>query len=190
MSPRANLNRERVLLAALELADAQGYDHLTLASVATALGIRLPSLYNHVDGLPGLRREISLWGLRNLGDEMRRAAVGRSGADAVIHVARAYRAFAHLHPGAYAATLQAPSPQDAGMNTAAEEVFEVVAAVLRPYNLNAADLVHAIRGLRSVLHGFVALENAGGFGIPVDLEESFDRLMRIYLSGLETAADS
>ena len=187
MSPRANLNRERVLLTALELADAHGYDHLTLAGVAAALGIRLPSLYNHVDGLPGLRRDTALWGTRQLADELRRAAVGRAGSDAIVHVARAYRTFAHQHPGAYTASLQHPSPEDVQLNAAAGEVFDVVAAVLRPYNLQGDDLIHAMRGLRSVMHGFVTLEHVGGFGMSVDREASFERLLAIYLHGLESS---
>jgi hypothetical protein len=40
------------------------------------------------------------------------------------------------------------------------------------------------RGLRSVAHGFATLEVARGFGIPLDLDESFDRLLRAFVAGL------
>ena len=33
------------------------------------------------------------------------------------------------------------------------------------------------RAVRSALHGFVSLEHAGGFGLPVDIDRSFDRLV-------------
>ena len=40
------------------------------------------------------------------------------------------------------------------------------------------------RGLRSVAHAFATLEVAHGFGIPLDLDGSFDRLLRAFVAGL------
>jgi hypothetical protein len=59
-----------------------------------------------------------------------------------------------------------------------------VLAVLGSYGLRGEDALHAARGLRSVAHGFATLEVAGGFGIPIDLDESFDRLLRAFVVGL------
>ena len=70
-----------------ELADANGFEAVTLAAVAEKLGIRIPSLYNHVDGLAGLRSLMSLWAVRELDDLLRRAAVGNAGADAILSMA-------------------------------------------------------------------------------------------------------
>ena len=57
-------------------------------------------------------------------------------------------------------------------------------AVLRAWEKHGDDAVHAVRTVRSALHGFVALEAAGGFGLPVDLEASFDRLVATIAAGL------
>ena len=46
--PRLPLNRERVLDAAMRLADAQGIESLTMRKLAGALGVEAMSLYNHV----------------------------------------------------------------------------------------------------------------------------------------------
>ena len=50
MSPRTRkpLTRERVLRAALELADAGGFESLTMRRLATQLRVEAMSLYNHV----------------------------------------------------------------------------------------------------------------------------------------------
>ena len=45
---RRPLNRERVLLAALKLADSGGLDALSMRNVAKQLGVEAMSLYNHV----------------------------------------------------------------------------------------------------------------------------------------------
>jgi AcrR family transcriptional regulator len=46
---RKALDRERVLRAAVELADDQGIDALTMRALAARLGVEAMSLYNHVD---------------------------------------------------------------------------------------------------------------------------------------------
>jgi AcrR family transcriptional regulator len=47
--PRLPLTRERVLRAAVELADERGIDSLTMRNLGQALGVEAMSLYNHVD---------------------------------------------------------------------------------------------------------------------------------------------
>ena len=56
--------------------------------------------------------------------------------------------------------------------------------MLRAWDLDGDEAVHAARAFRSAVHGFVALEAAGGFGIPVDLDASFDRLVATLAEGL------
>jgi AcrR family transcriptional regulator len=178
------LDAGRVVDAAATIADADGLPAVTLARVAGELGVRAPSLYNHVDGLPGLRRGVALLGVRELTAVLRDAAVGRSGDDALAATARAYRDYARTHPGRYAATVTAPAPDDAEHRAAAGETVEVVLAALRGWDLTGDEAVHAARTFRSAVHGFVALEAADGFGIPLDVDESFDRLVATLAAGL------
>jgi AcrR family transcriptional regulator len=184
--PRAGLDTERVVDAAAAIADAEGLDGITLARVARGLGVRAPSLYNHVDGRAGLLRALALRGVRELTAALRDAAVGRSGTDALGATARAYRAYAGAHPGLYAAGVAAPGADDAEHQAAARETVGVVYAVLRGWELEGDDAVHAARTFRSAIHGFVLLEAAGGFGIPVDLDASFERLVATLAAGLAT----
>ena len=184
--PRAGLDSERVVDAAARIADAEGLDAVTLARVAGVLGVRPPSLYNHVHGRGGLVGALAVRGVRELTAALRDAAVGRSGTDALIATARAYRAYAGAHPGLYAATVTAPAPDDAELRAAAQETVAVIFAVLRAWSLEGDDAVHAARAFRSAVHGFVVLEAGGGFGLPVDLDESFERLVATLAAGLAT----
>ena len=61
--------------AAAALADTIGLEELTLADLAARLNVRVPSLYNHVAGLAGLRREIRLLALAELSARLQRAAL-------------------------------------------------------------------------------------------------------------------
>jgi len=182
--PRAGLNTAAVVGAAAELADAEGLEALTLARLAAAVGVRTPSLYNHVGSLDDVRRRVALLAVRELGDALRDAAVGRARDDALVALARAYRAYARAHPGRYAATQRAPAAGDDDLAAAASRAVDVFLAVLGGYGIDGEDAIHATRAVRSALHGFVALEAAGGFGLPVDLDESFDRMVAALARGL------
>jgi hypothetical protein len=64
---------------------------------------------------------------------------------------------------------------------------DVVLAVLRAYRLENDAAIHAARVVRSALHGFVSLETDDGFGIPLDLDESFGLLVSVLDQGLRAA---
>ena len=163
--------------AAAVLADEVGWEQLTLAGLAGRLGVRLPSLYKHIESLDGLRRDVAVLALGELGAALGAAAIGRSGADALRALAGAYRGYARQHPGRYAATVRAPAPGDTDHDAAAGGVLRVVFAVLAGYGLTGDDAVDATRALRATLHGFVVLEAGGGFGMPVDVDRSYTRLV-------------
>lgn len=184
MGRSAGLTPEQVVAAGADLADEVGLQALTLAQVAARLGVKLPSLYNHVEGLAGLRRGVAALAIRDLTAAITRAAVGLSRDEAVLAVAKAYRAFVLAHPGRYAATVRAPDPADHELQALSRGPVEVVAAVLAPYGLAADDAIHAVRGLRSLCHGFATIEAAGGFGLALDRDESFRRLVTAYCAGL------
>src|ERR687884_354962 len=48
VAPRTRLTRERVLLAAVDLADRGGVEALSMRKLGQALGVEAMSLYNHV----------------------------------------------------------------------------------------------------------------------------------------------
>ena len=173
--PRAGLSPTSVVDAAAELADEVGADQLTLALLAQRLGVRLPSLYKHIDGIDALRRHLAVRALDELTTRVTGAAVGRSGADALIAVATAYRDFARSRPGLYPGVLRAPDPVDEAHVAAAARLLQVVLALLAGFGLAGDDAVDAARTVRATLHGFVALEAAGGFGMTQDVDRSFDR---------------
>ncbi|HST40093.1 MAG TPA: WHG domain-containing protein [Conexibacter sp.] len=181
---RAGLTPDAVVDAAARLADAEGLDALTLARVAAALGVRTPSLYSHVDGLDDLRRRLGARGARELAAAMRAAAVGRARGDALHATADALRAYALTRPGTYLAAQRAPDPADADAVAAADEAVAVFVALLAGYGLAGSDAIHAVRAVRSALHGFVAIEAEGGFGMAESVDESFARLVAMLDSGL------
>ncbi|HSL44572.1 MAG TPA: WHG domain-containing protein [Anaerolineales bacterium] len=193
MSPRSNLTKDAVVRAAADVLNSEGSEALTLHRLAEKLGIRTPSLYNHVDGLPGLMRELSILNARNLAERLSEAAIGRSGAELAMAVMQAYRSYIKAYPGLYLSTLRASGMQEeVSLDLQQEEArsVKVGLAVIASFGLQGEDAIHAVRALRSLVHGFATLEVSGGFGMPLDLDESFARMMDVFIAGLENQREA
>ncbi|MDZ7543882.1 TetR family transcriptional regulator, partial [Clostridium perfringens] len=129
-------------------------------------------LYNHVNGLPELRKQLAIYALGKLLEEMVDAALGRAGDEAVHAVALAYFNFARQHPGLYEASLSAPDPLDPDIHIIGDKIVDLILRVMEPYQLEGDDKIHAVRGLRSIVHGFAALEIKQQFNMSIDRSES------------------
>ncbi|MDX1416570.1 MAG: TetR-like C-terminal domain-containing protein [Candidatus Promineifilaceae bacterium] len=189
MPKRRWLKRELVIERAAEMADETGSAaDVSLTALAQALNIRTPSLYNHVANLDDLHYGLAVFGVRQLLAELRQAAQGLVGEEAVLAMATTYRQFAHDHPGLYPLTVRAPDPEHIELTALSEEFVQFLLLIMSSMGLQGNDAVHAIRGLRAVLHGFVSLEAAGGYKMLLDKEESFSRLVAAYISGVQPQA--
>ncbi|HTU78332.1 MAG TPA: WHG domain-containing protein [Solirubrobacteraceae bacterium] len=184
---RRGLDTAQVLDAAVALAD-DGLERVSFARLAEILGVRAPSLYNHVNGRAELLRLITVRGLSELADAIATAAAGLSGEQALCASAHAYRAYARAHPGAYEATLTAPDAADRELHALAQRLLELIAAILRGWELEGEDAIDAIRAVRSALHGFVTLERHGGFAMERDPDASFEALIEMLAGGLARGA--
>lgn len=184
--PRAGLSEDAVIERAAQLIDSAGSEGLTLAALAESLGVRIPSLYKHIDGMPAIQRGSMIAGKASLGATLGQAAIGKSRDDAITSMSMAYRKWALQHPGLYPMTMHAPVGGDDQDVAASAGLLTVVFNVLAGYDLRGDDAVDATRFLRAALHGFVALETAGAFEMPVDLERSFQRLVNSVVTALST----
>jgi AcrR family transcriptional regulator len=182
--PRAGLSSDAVLDAAARIADADGLPAMTLARLAAELGVRPPSLYKHVDGLDAVHRGLALRGLAEAVRRCQRATIGKARDQALFAFAHAYWQFAREHPGLYAASVRAARPGENDIAAAGEALIGIVLAVLAGYGVKGDDALHATRGLRAIVHGFVQLDAMGAFRLKLDLAESFDRLLRAFAGDL------
>ena len=184
MSVRRGLTRQDAVDVATAIVDEEGPAALTLSRVARELDVKPPSLYNHVSGLDALVRDVALQAIDEFGRRMGVAVMGRSGRKALRAAATEFRAYAVEHPGRYELTARA-RPDDDEYAAASWRSVEPVVAILRGYDLDAEDAIHATRTLRAALHGFVSLEALGGFGLDVDIDASFDWLVEHLADTLE-----
>ena len=121
---------------------------------------------------------------RELATALRRAATGRAGTDAIAAVARR--------------SARTRSPIPAATPRRSRRPRRVTPSTRRPRPTRSTcsspssaasgregdELIHAVRALRSAVHGFAALEAAGGFGLAVDPDVSFRRLVDALARGI------
>ncbi|WP_020658229.1 TetR/AcrR family transcriptional regulator [Amycolatopsis benzoatilytica] len=175
---RAGLTVERLVAAAADMADEIGFDNLTVSAVARHFGVTVPSLYAHVRNIDELRVKTALLALEEMADQVADAIAGRSGKDALVAYAGAYRDYARAHPGRYTAA-RLRLDYETAANSAAVRHSRMSRALLRAYGLAEPEENHAVRMLSSTLHGFVSLEAAGAFDLSGDVEASWHRSLDV-----------
>jgi AcrR family transcriptional regulator len=182
------LNKNTVVQAAVDLINTEGLAALTLSRLADKLGIRTPSLYNHVNGLADLQQELAVLNARMLADQLGEVAIGRSGADLFMECAQAFRSYVKGHPGLYMSTLRSSGTQqiqNPNLQHEEDRVMKIGMAMMSSLGLQGEAAIHGLRAFRSVVHGFATLEVAGGFGLPQDCDESFSLLVSALVAGLQ-----
>ncbi|MEU0225772.1 TetR-like C-terminal domain-containing protein [Streptomyces sp. NPDC006284] len=175
--PRAGLTTDRVVAAAADLADRDGFENVTVSALARHFGVKDASLYTHVRNLQDLRVRVALLAGGELIEEIAAAVAGRAGREALAAFAGAYRSYALGHPGRYAATQIRVDQDLVADSPALRRTAEITYGMLRAYGLTEPDLTDAVRLLRSTFHGYCALEAAGGFGAPRDVRASWDKVV-------------
>jgi len=185
--PRAGLSTSSVVDAATALVDERGPGALTLANVAARTGVAAPSLYKHVDSVAALRNLVSLRILGEVADAVAAAILGRSGDDAVAALMLAYQTYATQHPNRYALFPQQPN-DDPRLAASGQQLVDIVLTVLRGYRIEGSEAIHAARCIRATMHGFAALQIAGGLGLPQQTDVTHERLVCMVVAGLRTCA--
>jgi AcrR family transcriptional regulator len=173
---RTRLDRAQVLAAAEAIVDEHGWDELTMARLAAALGIKVPSLYNHVPNLDAVRGELQVRTMEMLAAELQRAAMGRTGRDGLVELATVHRAFARRHPGRYEGATRAPIDREA-FSRASVGANAALLAVMRTEGRQGQAALVAELAVFASFHGFVLLESSGLLDGTVDMDQLFERVV-------------
>ena len=179
------LSRDSIVNAALTFLDREGWDALTINALATQLGTKGPSLYNHVNSLEDLRRTVRMRVVGDIIDMLNNVAQGRTRDDAVIAMASAYRSYAHHHPGRYSAFTRMPlGGDDPEFTGATRAAAEPVISVLQSYGLEGEGAFYAALEFWSAMHGFVLLEMTGAMN-GIDADAVFTDMVLRLAAGME-----
>lgn len=171
--PRANLNKEKIFSAAADLANRYGFAALSLKALAAHFSVKPPSLFKHVRDLAEIKDALAISGFTKLRDALRNTPK-MTARSYLVQICHQYRDLALQFPGEYDAFQQTHVAGSTEVYKLGEEVLQIMLAAVPGKDSTAK--IHALRFIRSALHGFVHLENNKGFGLNENTNESF-RLM-------------
>jgi AcrR family transcriptional regulator len=175
------VDRALVLETAEALVDRDGWRQLTITALATKLGVRGPSLYNHVEGIDAVLGELQVRALRDLGAELQRAAMGKVGPNGLRALALVLRDFAIRFPGRYDLAMREPFDRDAVLRASAA-ASEALSAVIASFGIEHASLELQLACL-APLHGVLALDRSGL--VADDTSAVYDRAVDLVVLMLE-----
>ncbi|GAA2839035.1 TetR/AcrR family transcriptional regulator [Crossiella cryophila] len=166
---RTPLSRERVVTAAMALADAKGTAGVTMRAIAATLGVEAMSLYNHVAG-----REDMLGGMIDaVFAEIELPAPGGHWRQAMRERADSARAVLRRHPWAVGLLDSRTSPGPATLRH-----HDAVLGTLRAAGFSVAMAAHAVSAIDSYLYGFVLQEQSLPFTGPEEFAEVSAGILR------------
>jgi AcrR family transcriptional regulator len=181
---RQRIDSGDVTDAALDVLDASGSDELTLSKVANELGVQSSALYNHVEGLSGLRQGVALKASEALERSLRDAAIARSGRDALWAVGDAYRRFAAQHPGQFGAATLAIGEPAQEITDAITSTTALFTRIVESFGVGESSALDDARAIHSAVRGFVILERTEGFHRDADVDAAFEHLLELLVRGL------
>ena len=160
------VSKSLVIETASKIADKQGLNNLSLKAVAEELNVRTPSLYNHIESLDDLLREVAHKGMRSMNEQMTQAAIGKSGNTALKSISVEYLNFIIEHPGVYE-TIQWATWH--GTNETAE-IFEnyikILSTIILSYSFPSESTNEILNLFTGFLHGFTTLQVRYAFSEP------------------------
>lgn len=186
------LTKEGIIAEAVTLVEENGQSSFSLHELARRLGIKTPSLYNHIKNTKDLHREVFRYAIDQFVANQNAAIAGKQKDDAVRAFAEAYYQFAADNKGLYRLIMSMPLNNDDAEKEMAVPLLETVTDLLAAYGLDDEAVAHWQRILRAVLHGFISQEDLGYFYYykNTDSQKSREIAIQCFLHGLHAALDN
>lgn len=108
---------------------------VSMHEIARRLGVKTPSLYNHIKGNKELQYEVFQYAIDKFVNNQQCAVAGLVGDEAVKAFARAYHRFAVENKGLYRLIMSIPSEQDERAKEMAVPLLDTVVTLLSDYIL-------------------------------------------------------
>jgi AcrR family transcriptional regulator len=173
MPTPARTSLDEIVTVGRRLIEPAGLNGLTMQAVAAEVGIRAPSLYKHVANRDQLVKLIVDDAIDELAASLERVVDGQDPGADLAALARAFRSFARMYPGAYGLIFSSmpekARPDPDRLAQASEAVMRATASLAGP-----GHALEAARTLTAWAHGFVSMELAGAFRLGGEIDRAFE----------------
>ncbi len=183
---RTKIDKETVLCRAAEMINTSPDQNLSLKLLAEDLGIQSPSLYYYFKGIDDLKRELMLFGWRQMDNNMLRSMVGLSGYEAIKAMAHAFYEYATTNAGVFNVMLWYNQFESDETAETISESFTALIKIMGTLGISELNACHLIRTFRGFLQGFSQLVNHGAFGNPISVDDSFEISLNVIVEGMKS----
>lgn len=184
------VSKALVIETASKIADEQGLNSLSLKAVAEKLNVRTPSLYNHIESLDDLLREVAHKGMRSMNEQMAQAAIGKSGDTALKGVSVEYLNFIIEHPGVYE-TIQWATWH--GTEETAQifgNYIKILSTIISSYNFPSESTNEILNLFTGFFHGFTTLQVRYAFSDPQKVRDELCNAVGTIMLGVHQKYES
>lgn len=186
---KKGLSKDLIVQTAVAMIAEQGLEAFSLRELAARLEVRPASLYNHVANIDDLYTSVAFVVMEALRETLTAAVHGRQGDEAVRALAAAYYRYGKENPELYKTVIAMRLKEGDAIAEPFHALLGPFYEVLAAYGLSDVEATAMQRLLRSLIHGFLTLEEAGYFTKPVvDTEASFALAVQNVIDGLHAAA--
>lgn len=185
---RAGIDKETIIRSAAQLVNQAGMEQITMKMLADNLGVKPPSLYNHISGLEELKKQLMIFGWTQAKEKLLLSLAGVSGYDAIKAMCYAFYDYATENTGLFEVMLWYNKFQNEEASEATAELLAVIFRITRSLDIPDNYCFHLIRTFRGFLEGFFLLVNNGSFGHPLPITDSFELSVNILIAGIKELA--
>lgn len=183
--PRIGLTHEKVIENAANLANKKGLSYVTISSLAEFLGIKKPSLYNHIKSQEDIYEGIMIYGWKNGVQPIAENLHENNPQKALKKYARAFYKYALDNPGIFEAMLWYNKYKSPELIEASEKIYDFFFTQTDKMNIDHESANHLLRTFRAFLEGFLLLVIHNSFGNPISIEESFELSLDVLIGGMK-----
>lgn len=183
--PRTGLSKEEIIEKAAELANEKGLQYLTVTTLSDYLGIKKPSLYNHVKTIDDVHRKLMIYGWKKVSEEVVAGIDSDDPKENIANFGRAFYKFAMENPGVFEAMLWYNKYLDESLLEATEGLYSFFFRQTDSMGIERDVANHLLRTYRAFLEGFVMLQIHNSFGNPISIDESLEISMNVLIAGME-----
>lgn len=178
------ITKAAVIQAASDIADKDGLHNVSLKVIAEKLGIRPPSLYNHIESLDELLREVAHNGMRIMNDTMMKAAIGQVGEAALKTVAVAYLNYMIEHPGVYEIIQWASWNGTEQTAIIFNDYLSLLKTLICSCNFKTEKNEEILNMITGMIHGYTTLQLKYAFSDPEKVRQELCETMDTLLFGI------
>lgn len=183
MPAPAKVTDDQIVSAARRIVERDGPAALSMLAVASAVGVRAPSLYGRFADRAAVLAAVERQLFAELGHRLEVAAATPGPRLALAQMAEIYRAFARARPHAYALMFAPDASRDAAGDAARRAAAQPILSRLGDW-VGPARALPIARVLTAFVHGFVSMELSGAFRLGGNVEEAFALGLELLLSSI------